>query len=520
MVVSELIVNGQHQTNYKGKIISNINLNGVDYNFAERNVVSGGASVSCENAVKDPIYDMQMYGNCVQDGIPTPTEPIEVQEIGIKTHNLYDEKKFPLTDNRYISHINGHELSSSTNLHKATGGYIPIEPNKTYSINYLSVGDSTGIAFYAEDYTFISGVKNNVGFTTPSNAKYIRFTVPIAAENVQLNEGATILDYEPFGYKIPVKATNNLYNKHLYPLKKNIYIVYTSGAVAGSTSDRYKATEKYIPIEPNTTYTINYSAGGNSPGIAFYDDNLEYVGGVKSGIGFTTPNNAKYLRFTVNVEADDDDIQIMKGTTPIETVITNIYVYEPLRKVGDYTDYIDFKNKKVFRNIAKVVLKDWDWQQHTSYSNIYSTYKDILQSGINPLCNVFDSTVYMPAQSIGTMKKDYCIKMHATSHSCYVSDSVHTTISDFVSFIESINAYIVYVVSTPTEETIELPKIETLKGTTILDTGTNIKPTEISVEYWKQIYKNEEIIQTDGNLKIVGTGAQLTQAENVLFIGE
>lgn len=339
------------------------------------------------------------------------------------------------------------------------------------------------------------------------------------AENVQLNEGTTILDFVPFGYAIPIKVTNNLYNKHLYPLIKNVYIKYTDGVVAGSTSDRYKATEKYIPIEPNTTYTINYSAGGNLPGIAFYDENLEYVGGVKSGIGFTTPNNAKYLRFTVNVEVDDDDIQIMKGTIPIETVTTNIYLYEPLRKVGDYADYIDFKNKKVYRRIAKIYLKDWDWQQHATYSNIYSTYHDIIQGGTNPFCNVFDRTVYMPAQSIGAMKKDYCIKMHNTSHSCYVSDSVHTTISDFVSFIESINAYMVYVVSTPTEETIELPKIETLKGTTILSTETTVKPTSINVEYWKQIGATEEIVYDGNNIKIIQTGAEITQTDDNLFIG-
>ena len=33
---------------------------------------------------------------------------------------------------------------------------------------------------------------------------------------------------------------------------------------------------------------------------------------------------------------------------------TNIYLDEPLRKIGDYSDYIDFKNQKVYRNVEVV----------------------------------------------------------------------------------------------------------------------------------------------------------------------
>lgn len=40
----------------------------------------------------------------------------------------------------------------------------------------------------------------------------------------------------------------------------------------------------------------------------------------------------------------------------IEPITANIYIDEPLRKVGDYADYIDYKNQKVFRQIE--VLDD------------------------------------------------------------------------------------------------------------------------------------------------------------------
>ena len=34
----------------------------------------------------------------------------------------------------------------------------------------------------------------------------------------------------------------------------------------------------------------------------------------------------------------------------------NIYLDEPLRKVGDYADYLDFKNGKVVRKIRKIII--------------------------------------------------------------------------------------------------------------------------------------------------------------------
>ena len=58
---------------------------------------------------------------------------------------------------------------------------------------------------------------------------------------------------------------------------------------------------------------------------------------------------------------DISNIQLEYGGTATEymsyknrvSVVTNIYLNEPLRKAGDYADYIDFKNKKIVRKINK-----------------------------------------------------------------------------------------------------------------------------------------------------------------------
>jgi len=38
----------------------------------------------------------------------------------------------------------------------------------------------------------------------------------------------------------------------------------------------------------------------------------------------------------------------------MESIVYNIYLDEPLRKIGNYVDYIDFANSKVVRNVKVV----------------------------------------------------------------------------------------------------------------------------------------------------------------------
>ena len=58
-----------------------------------------------------------------------------------------------------------------------------------------------------------------------------------------------------------------------------------------------------------------------------------------------------------------ENIQIEYGNTAtpyepyVEPITTNIFLSEPLRKLGEYADCVDFKNKKVVRNVKEVVFK-------------------------------------------------------------------------------------------------------------------------------------------------------------------
>lgn len=177
------------------------------------------------------------------------------------------------------------------------------------------------------------------------------------------SKGEYLINYKIYGNTVGNKSvgnqTKNVYNYEEYPLTKGTYIIYKSGgAITPSSTSNYSATLDFIPIEPNTIYTLNYATGGNNPGIAFYSEANEdsYISGVKSNVGFTTPDGANFIRFSVPKTTDETTIQLEKGSAitdfvkygfiiPIKSneVVKEIFLKKPLAT----NDYIDYKNQMV-----------------------------------------------------------------------------------------------------------------------------------------------------------------------------
>lgn len=94
------------------------------------------------------------------------------------------------------------------------------------------------------------------------------------------------------------------------------------------------------------------------------------------------------------------DIKVEDGT--IET-ITNIYLDEPLRKLGDIADYIDYKNQKIFRYIE--VLDDTGT---LSIEDSYSVILDDQGTSIDlPPIKVTNKDVYITVQGASKIEVIY-----------------------------------------------------------------------------------------------------------------
>lgn len=445
-----------------------------------------------------------MYGNSLQDGVPTPTTPIEIVSVGEKTKNLIDffnidnlemspqnDKKAYILKDLIIGETYTISFSFVDENNMCTYLYFyDLDENGEYKSEYLTTGKAyyPKLSFKAESgHTYYIQRGGSFNITQTEIDKFATF---------QLEKGKDATEYEPYGYKIPVKVRG----KNLHNSSTDVFGSYIN-ANGGLVADNSSSYSQLIPVKSNTVYGFScqtntgISAVQNKRLHAYDKDGnwiqqlcyLHYpIGerGYKSAI-CTTPNNCSFVRIS-HIARFEDFIQLEEERVTeyepyIEPIKTNIYLDEPLRKIGDCVDYIDFENKKIVRVIEKRDCSELEWYQHASYKYVYVFNSTRTKAGTNPMSETFNSTKYQPADSIKNMTTDFCIKAHTTSSATYVSDSVHTTEEEFIEFIKDKTIY--YPLKTPAEETIELPSIAMIKGSVVLETDTRLQPSNMEVAY-------------------------------------
>lgn len=179
------------------------------------NVIENVDVATFDDAVKGSMINSAVFSIVpVQSGSGDPS-PDNIRPITGLTganicrtgKNLYDEVTYPLGSG-YVNAITGDTRSNSS--WKRTDEYIPCEMlrGKRITINTLETTSlSAGLAFYDNTKTYISGVlciEYAGGFVVPSNASYLRFTVPVGTINVQMEFGTENTSYEP--YQTPTTA--------------------------------------------------------------------------------------------------------------------------------------------------------------------------------------------------------------------------------------------------------------------------------------------------------------------------
>ena len=194
------------------------------------------------------------------------------------------------------------------------------------------------------------------------------------------------------GYKIPLRFKGrNLFN----PNDDDIVL---HGRIAGGGNSIYRDdsyakarfVSGYIPVKPGSVYSLN--ARSDAPDPAY--DRFVVYGSDKSAVrlytsnfdGFTVPADGCYLRFTGLIDKLDKII-VQEGAVTADNVVYepyindvfDIYLDEPLRKIGSYTDSIsvDFERKsaEVVRNVKTLVLSGKEnWTAFAAYSDRVKAY--------------------------------------------------------------------------------------------------------------------------------------------------
>lgn len=469
------------------------------------------------------------------DPIPNPDNPIQMTGVGERTKNLVDLSGEII--NSYSTTLireNDVIIAKSTGANqfqnaKIQTNEIPAGTTVTLSGDWVATSTNTGRIMFAyydtssketKSIAIVNNSGESVNAIIPDKTSETQVMCVILYSNlqgtaisgdtityskIQIEEGNTKTEYEPYGYKMPIKIRGkNIVNR------------------ADETQYGKGATSPYTRSYPNTragTYTFSsqirvkdYTGSGHLLSYGFNVDNGKTQYGTFIGkVGYDEHSDDENYRYSFSFTAggtvtffyvyihggctggevtlinqmltiDDTDLTY---ETYIEPVTTNIYLNEPLRKVGDYADYIDYKNKKVIRNVKELRLTSsigWTYSTSGGVPYNYCTITDIAKGVEDELfmCNTYQ---IMPKNS-----------HHIDNRICYrlnfngflVADSDYTSSESFGKMLDESNVVVTYPINS-TEETIDIPEISTFDGTTALETDTTIQPSKINVKYWKQI---------------------------------
>ena len=301
-------------------------------------------------------------------------------------------------------------------------------------------------------------------------------------------------------YVVQVKATGkNLFDKSKY-LKAEDYT---------KTNNSYNVAE--IKLKPNTTYKISVKRyngfTGKDDGYLLINS-MEQVNGSNwasiahpsvpdySEVNYiytTSENGLLYIGYAAANQTNLDniwkntDVQIEEGTsaTTYESyreATTNIYLDGPLRKVGDYADYIDYNNKKIVRNVKERVYtgkESWLADNGDASYAFDSTEpyiknsKGLLFSNIAFYASTKNNDNFNFARSgagyieFNALNKGYTVETWKQ----YLADKYNS----------GSPVKVQYDIATPIEESIDLPSIELLDGYNTLSINTEVSPSNVKL---------------------------------------
>lgn len=450
--------------------------------------IEGVPPLTLEKSLGKDLRDYELYGNSFQDGIPTPDTPVEIESVGkLIIPSDYQQVEYIETDgNQYIdTGVLASDYADGIS-YEFEGSIIANNESKSndYLFGCLNSGSRSGnVAFVSDMLVLYVGGSSNIIKQIDAPAFNDKFNLKITvSSSMDRNNIVASLNGTNF-INTTTMTSIALPDANIYLLGCNL-----NGNPTSSTSGMlYGKLYSFIMSDINGVLIRKF--------IPCYRK-ADNIVGLYDTVGCQFYTNAGTGEFVVGENKESCELPIIvrgKNLFDIEPIETNIYLYEPLRKIGDYADCIDFENKKIIRRIAEVKFDGSEsWEAILSQYGInyvylrlgeygyvirneilcsHFTYAAINSSNLEIGINALNSTGYNDARilvrpgiaNITTLElwKEYLAEQYNNG--------------------TPVTAY--YVLAEPIEEDIELAKLLTLKGTTVLDTNTNLPLSNMSVVY-------------------------------------
>lgn len=383
----------------------------------------------------------RIYGNSIQNGTPTPDNPVEVQSVGDMA-NLFN-----------FNDINFKNQNSSFKLN------IEKQDNSIIIDNSTNQGGSYA---YTNNIECLN-LKPNTTYT--SKAKVILSCTQTGGTSAGSMAGCLYLQ------------TNNTFDTGTKYL-----IVGETGFIESHKGEEYIVYSTFTTPTDMTEYKY-LATRVTGYGIITFSD-IVLVEGSYNKDTFPISDYVPYGKYKIPVKLTNES-----G----ESETTNIYLDEPLRKVGNYADYIDFKSGKVVRNIGVI--------ENYNISSIYCINNNTVRFAVfNPeiltrlntkeiLCEI------LPYKGAWLLDEEYAFQHDISQNHFYLSftktrlgitdddtnDTMKQKAKDYLSTLS--NKKIYYPMQEIKEESITLPQLKSCEDYTKIEVLTSVAPSKIEVEY-------------------------------------
>lgn len=198
--------------------------------------------------------------------------------------------------------------------------------------------------------------------------------------------------------------------------------------------------------------------------------------------------------------------------------LLNYTLQNPLYKLGDIYDYIDFDRSKIVRNFKEVVYDGSDdeaWcksnQDNTSDMRVYIIKSDMVKPTVNnqkniAICNKYHENNY----TLGQISDNESMMVYTNNAIEFKDDTYGTDLATWKSFLNQNPITVVYQLATPTEEPLP-PDLQTLLQSlksyypqTNIMFDTEVEPYinfdyKLNLKSWIEDKDNEEIIYDKQN---------------------
>lgn len=408
---------------------------------------------------------------------------------------------------------NGYHVATDGTIGEHGRRVATLTPIDVSAINTIYVNSgintlSNPVIIYSlfSDDTFIerslvNGIETAIN-TEGANKLYLSFGGESKVTTANLNNVYVMDNDKMYVIPVTVEGKNLLQNTASSQTKNGVtFTVNNDGSVTcnGTASnntffkigDLLLVSQSYIltgcPSDGgNDSYALRCYKNGNIKGEDIgngfnINESIDGYIEIRIASGYTCDNLTFYPMIR-KVSIEDDTYEPYH-----EPITTNIYLNKPLRKIGTKADYIDFKEQKVYRAIREKTI--------TGTNNGYGMYWEMLSNGIFRVSHTPFS--HLPMTINGYSYAETKSDMNSNDLSFYythqedgidiwgnwltIHDNRYNNLEDFKSYLDS-EPLVVYYSENYYNTSINLPTINTIEGTNVLNINSNIQPSNIYIK--------------------------------------